>query len=88
MNKIGRVLLCGWEASRFVTPAKPNKDNVCNALVVCEAVFETQKTDRGKPSSELTEKPICPPRVGDFAGVCGQAGTETPPNRRPPTAPW
>jgi len=79
--------MCGWEASRFVTPAKPNKDNVRNALVVCEAVVETQKTVRGKPSSELTGIPHCPPRPGDLVGIHGRAGQRVPPDGRTRTTP-
>ena len=33
-----------------------------------------RKTDKGKPSGELTETPHCPPRPGDLAGSCGQVG--------------
>ena len=79
--------MCGWEASRFVTPAKPNKDNVRNALVVCEAVFEPQKIDRGKPApTGMTDRPPCPPRPGDLAGIRGQAGATGHPDTRTPIA--
>ena len=44
-----------------------------HAVTVRDAVFKTQKTDRGKPSGELTETAPCPPRPGDLASVCGQA---------------
>ena len=53
---------------------KVNKDNIQHAVTVRDAVFETQRTDRRKPSGELTEPPHCPPRVGDLAGIRGQAG--------------
>ena len=74
MSEAGAVLMCGWEASHFVTSAKLNKDNVRHAVTDRDAVFEKQKTDRRKPSAEMTERPTCPPRPGDLASVRGQAG--------------
>ena len=38
-----------------------------------------RKTDKGKPSGELTETPPCPPRPSDLAGSCGQAEQRLPP---------
>ena len=57
MSEAGAVLMCGWEASHFVTSAKFNKDNVRHAVTDRDAVFEKQKTDRRKPSAEMTESP-------------------------------
>ena len=44
------------------------------------------KSVRRKLAHEMPERHLCPPRPGDLAGSCGQAGN-APPGERQPTTP-